>query len=226
LSVLEADDLFSWDAHVIKHPSVLRAVWRFLFVRVVKYPIDERKSADTLAWICTNLKHAGDHLHESGSMAATFLAVVAGLTQSSVTCAELVGCLSTPVLASPVDLRPADRTAEKALQMLNEHTILFDQSLEVKSLVDALESHAMDRYFFEKLSVGNLTDPHATAPYLPKLVNALEAEVAKFGAVSVSDEAQKIKNLCSVCILQIALRGCACRTDKLMQTLKYCILTV
>ena len=218
LSVLEADDLFSWDAHVIKHPSVLRAVWRFLFVRVVKYPIDERKSADTLAWICTNLKHAGDHLHENGSMAATFLAVVAGLTQSSVTCAELVGCLSTPVLASPVDLRPADRTAEKALQMLNEHTILFDQSLEVKSLVDALESHAMDRYFFEKLSVGNLTDPHATAPYLPKLVNALEAEVAKFGAVSVSDEAQKIKNLCSVCILQIALRGCACRTDKLMQT--------
>eukprot|EP01043_Picozoa_sp_COSAG02_P029976 COSAG02_NODE_1892_length_10483_cov_5.538424_1_plen_580_part_10 len=53
----DADELFSWDAHVLKHPSVAHAVWRFLFIRSSKYPTDERKLEDTLAWICANLRH-------------------------------------------------------------------------------------------------------------------------------------------------------------------------
>jgi hypothetical protein len=218
-SVQEADELFSWDAHVIKHPIVSRAVWRFLFVRASKYPIDERKTAETLMWICTNLRHTGDHLHENVSMMSSFLAVVGGLTRSSVVCTELICHISTPVLASPVDLRQDDRIVEETLQLLNDHTILFDQSLEIKSLLGVLESHAMDTYFLAKLPVGNLTDPQEVEMHHTKLVRKLESEVVKFAdsaASSSADEARDIKNLCTVCVLHLALRGCSCQTDKMM----------
>ena len=209
LSVQEADELFSWDAHVLKHPSVAHAVWRFLFVRASKYPTNERKSAETLLWICTNLSHTGEHLHEHASMMSAFLAAVAALIGSNVVCAEITSCLSTSLFSTAqLDLRPDDRVAEAALKSLNQHTALFDSSLEVVSLLDALESSAMDTCFLDKLTIGSFQDRRDAGHNT--LASKLEQEMIQLaeGATNSTDEARGVKNLCTVCILQLALRGC------------------
>jgi len=216
VAVQEADDLFSWDAHVIRHPAVARAAWRFLFVRNAKYPPDERKSLDTLAWVCSNLKQTSEHLHESCSMASTFLALLGALTQSNVVCAELVAGMSMPTLSGEVDFRDDDKLAEQSLQLLNEHSTLFDKNLAVCSLLEDLQDHSMDRYFLDKLSLANLVD-NAMPQALSELGAKLESEAAKHTKLATAaDEARGVKNLCTVCILQLALRGGASKTDTRM----------
>eukprot|EP01047_Picozoa_sp_COSAG01_P090880 COSAG01_NODE_22620_length_848_cov_0.951936_2_plen_162_part_01 len=153
-SVQEADDLFSWNAHVIRDRHVSYAVWRVLFVRSTKYNLDERKIFEILVWISANLKLTSSHLHDGQHVVASFLALVCSVTDSAMLCPSLVSSIASPALCPTLDFRSDDIAVEESLQTLCNHAMLCRQSnvygSSVRHLFAEVNNRSMDQHFLAK----------------------------------------------------------------------------
>jgi hypothetical protein len=227
-SVQEADDLFSWNAHVIRDRHVSYAVWRVLFVRSTKYNLDERKIFEILVWISANLKLTSSHLHDGQHVVASFLALVCSVTDSAMLCPSLVSSIASPALCPTLDFRSDDIAVEESLQTLCNHAMLCRQSnvygSSVRHLFAEVNNRSMDQHFLAKLSLAHWSDGLMQRRDKTEMAKRLEQELIPF-AENTADR-HSIKSACLKLLVEVGLAGCGAASADVVQPMGNSLLQI